>query len=215
MKINNLHLKFIIIMLAVIFYSGCSNIIKFKKDKPDFNKVNAAVERIKNEEILKARFNNYIRDLFRRTAALFGSKKNLIIILSIAGAVVIISVTLFFLIRYIFSMKYSASKNIDLKKEFNELLFDKNYLKKILDEKKYSEAILYLHRYSIFYLIQNKIAYKKNMTNHEFYKKITNPELAEIFKKIYVASEKILFDNYRAEGSDYENCSNGFFAVFQ
>jgi hypothetical protein len=215
MENKNLKINFIFLILLIIFCTGCGNIMKFKKDKPDMNKVNATVEKLKNDELVKAKFNNYIRDLFRRSAAFLGSKKNLIIIMSIACGIILLSVILFFVLRYVFSVKYSAKKNIELKKEFNEFVFDKEYFKKLSDEKKYSEAVLYLHRYSIFYLIQNKIAYRKNMTNNEFYKKINNPEIAGIFRKIYLVSEKILFDNYEAGESDYEYCSNGFFTVFQ
>ncbi len=199
-----------ITLLILILNSNCLN----KKEKPTDQKVEKAVESIKDLEKTKIKNMFFLEDLFSAIGNWLNDRKIIIIISLINTGFILLFLGIFFLVRFIISRKYTAKKVEELKKEFREIKFDNEHLKELLMNHEYSKAILYLHNYSIFYLINNKIAYKKNMTNYDFYNRIKDQNLAAIFKKVYSTSEKIVFDDYKAGFKDYELCYEGFFEVF-
>ena len=198
----------IIIIFSFINISACKlNLDKKKPQKSDIKKI---INQIKDEEISKIKLNKFISDLFKHVISWIKNKKNFIKIFVICCVIIITLTISFFLIRFFISKKYAYREKEILKKKFIITTYDKLHLKKLLNQKDFSQAIIYLHHCSIFYLLTKKTAYKKNMTNYDYYHKINDNNMAKAFKKIFVLSEKILFDNYIAKIKDFEICNIGF-----
>ncbi len=200
--------KILILFLIVILLAGCSRLFNLKP--PDDKRVREAVSQIKNEEIAKNKANNFASQLIDDISKWLKSNSFWIKMVAVAMSIAVLIVIVFFVVRHIFSQKYVYQRNIELKKEISSINYDEKYLNKLISDRDYSKALLYLHHYSIFYLVTNKITYKKNMTNRDFYKKIKDKNQAMVFKKIYLICEKILFDDYKATEYDYDKCYKEF-----
>jgi hypothetical protein len=125
-----------------------------------------------------------------------------------------IFIILFFLLRNIFFRSYRSKKSAELEIKNESSVFDTAALEKLVNENKFSDAIIYLHRCSVFYLIKTRIIYSSNMTNSSIYYKIQITDQKNAFKNIYGFSEKILFDEYKALHDDLLICRDAYMKYF-
>ncbi|OHD24603.1 MAG: hypothetical protein A2086_11485 [Spirochaetes bacterium GWD1_27_9] len=204
--------KVIFFLFFFFLFFSCSQAVEPTKDQID-----KVVDKMKQEEIDKTKFNQFIAKFFIKILEKLKYGKNLINLALLFLLSTFLFILFFFLIRFFTQKRYSYHKDSELKKEFKRFVFDKEYLEKLINDTQYSEAILYLHKCTIFYLMQKEIVFKKNMTNFDYYLKVKDKKFAVPFKTIYSFSEKILFDNYSAKKDDLVVCKNlydEYFLIF-
>lgn len=195
------------VMCSFIIILSCN---KKKTTPPTAHDVEIVKESIKqkllsqNKKIqFSSLFDNNLKDFLQ-------SKKMIIRIIVIFIAVSFIITVILLLLRY-----FITNRQIKLNNNFKQLNNNKASLFKntqdihqLVEDGNYNEAILLLHYHSIFFLLQNHVVYIKNMTNFDFFRKIKDKkDIAEAFKIIYKISEKIVFDNYKANFNEYEKCA--------
>lgn|GEM_PF-2538736 len=207
--------KILLILYLIFVLSGCKEIKNpFKIKTPESTEVKKTINEIiekKKKEIQKQNFlNDLIYNLVSDIGKWLSNIKTIIKFISILLGVMIVQIIIYLIIRYNTTKKYRYKNTEKIKKDFINIEFNEKHLKKLINENDYNKAILFLHHYSIFYLISNKITYKKNMTNYDYLKKINDIKQQEVFKKIYTVSEKILFDDYIADKNDFEECYCNF-----
>ncbi len=200
--------KILLIILIIIFtYSLFS--------MPEKNEVEKTVKKEIKKEIDNNKRSQFISEFF---LSIYNKIKSISSFLFYAIIVFIIVTVVFIItliiIRNVSSSKYSAQMTSAIIEEHKESVFDKKYFEKLLKDNDLSTAIVYLHRCTIFYLLKNKITYNKNMTNYSLYTKIKDNSIKNAFKKIYIFSEKILFDDYSANNNDLTICKDLYYNNF-
>jgi hypothetical protein len=182
---------------------------------PEKNDVEKTVKNQIEKELNKNKRNQLIGGFFSSIGKIINATSTFIFIAIIIFIVVtIVLIVTNIIIRNITTSKYAAQINNAIIEEHKETVFNENKFNELIKKNEFSKAIIYLHRCTIFYLLRNKITYNKNMTNFTLYNKIKDNSLKNAFKKIYISSEKILFDDYTADNSDLLACKDLYYKNF-
>lgn len=204
---NNILKIIIFILLLIIAYPFFSAPSKSDVVKIVKNEINNEINKNKKGQFISEFFSSIFKTINSASSFLFYS----FIVFTIITLVFIITLII---LRNISSSKYISQITNAIKEEHKENVFDEKYFEELLKNDDFSKAIIYLHRCTIFYLLKNKIIFNKNMTNYSLYTRIKDNSTKNAFKKIYIISEKILFDDYSANNNDLYFCKDLYFNNF-
>jgi hypothetical protein len=201
------------IWMTSFFYSCSRTPQKTPKNStppPQTDTVKKTTQQLYQMEIEKAQTRELRKDILKSMTSQLNNQKNLIRMMFYFTALLGFIILVIWISHLIILHVRTRKPVFTQLQQNNRSLFSESFSIKKLDqyltEKKYSEAILYLHRSTLFYLKKQKLIMNKNRTNRDAYKMINNPSLKETFKKIYTISEKILFDGHRASKIEFERC---------
>ncbi len=196
----------LLLLTALIILTGCN---LFQKT-PDQKKVkNTAQEMINTLEKINKEMNQR-PDSAQKIIIDWKNIKNITTAVIILIITIIVVTIIYFIFSNISFNVYGTIKTIETGEKLELISFDQEIIDSYIKDRKYPEAVVYLHRCSALELVRLGVNYNKNMTNLMLFFKIKAPELQQAFRNIYEIAEKVLFDNYPAAEKDFAYCYKEF-----
>lgn len=203
MRSNKIKKSLLLAILLITISSNCFS--------ASFNEVEEIREDIIEDLEEKANQAEKNRLVGEEIASFFSDKDEffeaMFTALKYAFIATIIGIILFFIIRFLTSRRRDKRRKIEksmkidsnLGIHFNQADWDNFVLKG-----SWSEGIVYLQRCAVYLLLDNKIAFMKNITNRTLAKRITRKDLRNLFMNLSIESELILFDDKKANRLELE-----------
>jgi hypothetical protein len=206
-----LHLLCIISICSTFGFHSAHAFSIREKEPPDQATVDRALDSIVTEQQEKNRRIQFRKKLITAIAERLRSSREAIRFAFLLLVITVGLILCYFAVKLVMGLHFKKRKiEVIMEDNHQKTGFNSNLVEGFIENGDWTLAILNMHRDTIVHIMDKELAWSRNMTNLDYRNRLPDRQLADAFMVIAGVSEKILFDDYKANESDCDKCFTSY-----